>query len=115
MQSAREAIFRNLPDLPEITTEAESNFNRYKDHELIASGGMKDVYKVYDSQNRRHIAMAKLRSDVPDEQCEDFFREAYLTASLEHPNIISLYDIGVDNEGVPFFTMELKSHRILNS
>ncbi len=28
MQSAREAIFRNLPDLPEITTEAESNFNR---------------------------------------------------------------------------------------
>ena len=91
-----------------VLDKAESNFSRYKDHELLASGGMKDVYKVYDSQNRRHFAMAKLRSDVPDEQCEDFFKEAYLTASLEHPNIISLYDIGVDDKGVPFFTMELK-------
>ena len=91
-----------------VLENAGSKFCRYKDPVLLASGGMKDVYKVYDSQNRRFIAMAKLRDDVPDEQCEDFFREAYLTASLEHPNIISLYDIGVDDTGVPFFTMELK-------
>ena len=91
-----------------VLSKAESDFVRYENPELIATGGMKEIYKVYDSKNRRHVALAKLRADVPEEQCEDFFKEAYLTAALEHPNIISLYDIGVDSNGTPFFSMELK-------
>lgn len=91
-----------------VLDKAENDFSRYENPELIATGGMKEIYKVYDTKNRRHVALAKLRSDVPEEQCEDFFKEAYLTAVLEHPNIISLYDIGVDDKGTPFFSMELK-------
>ena len=91
-----------------VLEKAGSDFSRYESPELIARGGMKDIYKVYDSKNRRYAALAKLRDDVPDEQCEDFFKEAYLTAALEHPNIISLYDIGVDDKGTPYFSMELK-------
>ena len=85
-----------------------SNHSRYENLELIAKGGMKEIYKAYDANNCRHIALAKLRPDVPEEQCEDFLKEAYLTASLEHPNIISLYDIDYDDQRNPIFTMELK-------
>ena len=84
------------------------DFKRYDIQDLIAKGGMKEIYQAFDKQNGRMIAMAKLRQDVKDEQSEDFLREAYLTATLEHPNIISLYDIGVDKDGYPIFTMELK-------
>lgn len=84
------------------------DFRRYDIQELIAKGGMKEIYKAYDRQNARFIAMAKLRTDVKDEQSEDFLKEAFLTAALEHPNIISLYDTGVDKDGYPIFTMELK-------
>lgn len=92
----------------EIVDSTFKKMDRYKDSELIASGGMKDIYKAYDTKSKRYVALAKLREDVPEEQCEDFLNEAYLTASLEHPNIISIYDIGVDKFGSPVFSMELK-------
>lgn len=82
--------------------------DRYHSAELIASGGMKDIFKVYDSMTCRHIAMAQLRKDVSEEYCESFMKEAYLTASMEHPNIISIYDVGLKEDNEPFFTMELK-------
>jgi serine/threonine protein kinase len=81
---------------------------RYQEKEHIASGGMKDIFKVYDSKMARYIALAQFRSDIPEEQCELFLKEVTLTASLEHPNIISVYDQGVNFEHVPYFTMELK-------
>ncbi|MCM8530067.1 MAG: serine/threonine protein kinase, partial [Lentisphaeraceae bacterium] len=96
-KSSFEAITNNLND-----------YNRYKTENLIATGGMKEIYKVFDNKNHRHVAMAKLRTDIPEEHCEDFIQEAQLTASLRHHNIITFYDSGVDAEGVPFFTLELK-------
>jgi serine/threonine protein kinase len=81
---------------------------RFENKELIATGGMKNIFKVFDSKTNRYIALAELRDDVPEEQCETFLKEAYLTAGLEHPNIISIYDIGVYENHYPFFTMELK-------
>jgi hypothetical protein len=86
----------------------EEVVERYGNSELIATGGMKDIYKVYDAKTCRHIAMAQLRTDVAEEQCESFLKEAYLTASMEHPNIISVYDIGLKDQHEPYFTMELK-------
>jgi len=81
---------------------------RFKDKELIATGGMKNIFKVFDTKTNRNIALAELREDVPEEQSELFLKEAYLTAVLEHPNIISIYDVGSDENHFPFFTMELK-------
>ncbi|MCM8534095.1 MAG: serine/threonine protein kinase, partial [Lentisphaeraceae bacterium] len=85
------------------------DIHRYTNQELIATGGMKEIYKTFDTKNSRFVALAKLRSDVPEELCEDFLKEAQLTASLEHPNIITLYDNGVDDQGFPYFTLELKA------
>lgn len=95
-------------DWVDISLSESEEQERFQDHRLIASGGMKDIFKVFDSKTKRHIALAKLRVDVAEEFVEYFMKEAYLTASLEHPNIISVYDVGRDSDDQPFFTMELK-------
>ena len=87
---------------------------RYTNKQLIASGGMKEIFKVFDTKLDRDIALAQLIPDTDEELCEPFLREATLTASLEHPNIISVYDLGVNENHDPYFTMELKVGDTLN-
>jgi serine/threonine protein kinase len=81
---------------------------RYGQAELIAVGGMKRILKVLDRHGNRHVAMARLHEDASDLLFDPFIREARLTALLEHPNVISVHDVGVDKEGKPYFTMDLK-------
>ncbi|MCM8531607.1 MAG: serine/threonine protein kinase, partial [Lentisphaeraceae bacterium] len=81
----------------------------YGDLVEIARGGMKIVYKAFDSKTNRNIALAKLQVNKDKTQFEAFIREARLTAKLEHPNIINVYDVGLDEKENPYFTMELKS------
>jgi serine/threonine-protein kinase len=81
---------------------------RYGQAELIAVGGMKRIFKVLDRHGNRHVAMARLHEDASELLFDPFIREARLTALLEHPNIISVHDLGVDKEGKPYFTMDLK-------
>lgn len=87
--------------------------SRYQEPELIGRGGMKEVYRVYDAKAARHAALAKPLPEFSRDQFDAFLREAHLTARLDHPNIIDLFDMGVDDEGRPFFTMELKQGRSL--
>ena len=82
---------------------------RYGQAELIAVGGMKRILTVLDRHGNRHVAMARLHEDASDLLFDPFIREARLTALLEHPNVISVHDVGVDNEGKPYFTMDLKA------
>jgi hypothetical protein len=49
-----------------------------------------------------------LHEDASELLFDPFIREARLTALLEHPNVISVHDVGVDKEGQPYFTMDLK-------
>ena len=86
---------------------------RYTDFERIGVGGMKNVYKVFDSRSKRHLAYARLKDNHSEEQANFFIREARLTAQLEHPNIISVYDVGLDKSDSPYFTMELKVGKTL--
>lgn len=97
-----------VQDYP-LLEELQDNNPRYQNTELIAQGGMKTVTKVFDNKTGRYVAMAKLHSDAPKELYEPFLREAKLTAQLDHPNIISIHEIGLDEEQAPYFTMELKS------
>lgn len=80
---------------------------RYTELEPIAEGGEKKITRVYDSSLGRSVAMARAVRGDADQDQEDFLREARLTAGLEHPNIVTIHNIGRDVKGVPFFTMEL--------
>jgi serine/threonine-protein kinase len=81
---------------------------RYEKVKPIAVGSFKKVWKVLDSKTERYLALAELLNPSIEGAKQRFLREAKLTALLDHPNIISVYDIGVNEEGHPFFVMELK-------
>lgn len=81
---------------------------RYQSAELIAEGGMKQIFKVYDARVQRYLALAMMRPDAPEDLCDPFIHEAWLTARLNHPNIITIHDVGVKEPGRPYFTMDLK-------
>lgn len=70
---------------------------RYELEEKIGSGGMAEVYKAHDRLLARPVAIkilhAAYRADV--EFIERFHREAKSAARLSHPNIVSIYDVGV--------------------
>lgn len=82
--------------------------SRYEKVKPIAVGSFKKVWKVFDTKTERYLALAELLNPSIEGAKQRFLREAKLTALLDHPNIISVYDIGVSEEGHPFFVMELK-------
>ncbi|MCH2208041.1 MAG: serine/threonine protein kinase [Lentisphaerales bacterium] len=91
-----------------------SSPQRYTDFQKLSSGGMKNVFKVFDNRSQRFVAYARLKNNISDVLNETFVSEARLTAKLNHPNIIPIYDVGIDDQDRPFFTMELKAGDSLN-
>lgn len=90
-----------------IIDELRQGGSRYDDPEHINEGGMKDIYSVKDSTTGRRVALAVLKKESVDLVKENFLREARITAFLQHPNIMPVYDIGIDDENTPYFTMKL--------
>jgi len=86
----------------------------YTDMELIGEGALKQVYRCYDQRSQRQVAFATLNPERNEVHYEDFIQEAWLTASLSHPNIIKIYETGVDTKGSPYFVMDLKSNQTLS-
>ena len=92
----------------DVTSQLSSS-DRYSEFSEIASGGMKTIYRAFDKKTQRYIAYATLKKDADSHNKDLFIKEARLTAKLNHPNIIPIYNIGLDESDCPFFTMELKS------
>jgi serine/threonine protein kinase len=74
-------------------------FSKYADLTLIGKGGMAEVYRAEDTRHDRSVAIKVLLSNLAeDEQFRKRFqREAQALAGLEHPNIVRLYDFGLEN------------------
>ena len=80
---------------------------RYQDKKEIAQGGFSIVYKVYDRRLRRDVAMKEFDDEnMYTEEIQRFLEEAQITAQLEHPNIIPVYDQGVNEDGIPIHHFE---------
>lgn len=73
---------------------------RYRYMEKIGSGGMGVVHKVYDLRLERPVAMKILREGLANSNkaVERFFREARIAATLNHPNIVNIYDYNINNQ-----------------
>ena len=82
--------------------------SRYEIGELLGQGAMKKVYKAYDKFACRYIAFAKLAQPKNIQHIDLFLYEARLTSQLDHPNIIQVHNMGLDQNDEPFFTMDLK-------
>jgi hypothetical protein len=95
----------SLHDL--ILGELDTCGERYQDQTPLAEGGMKNILRACDMATGRDVAMAVIPADSSAPVIESFLREARLTALLQHPNIMPIYDIGLNDDGRPFFTMKL--------
>ncbi len=93
---------------PSFVSLSELN-DKYEQQELLGKGGMKKVIKVYDNFARRGVAMALLHNDADKDLYDPFIHEAWLTSQLDHPNIIKIHDVGINEKKQPFFTMDLKT------
>ncbi|MCC2685835.1 MAG: serine/threonine protein kinase, partial [Paenibacillaceae bacterium] len=89
--------------------------DRYEILERIGGGGMAIVYKGHDVLLNRKVAVKVLRDQYvhDDEFIRRFQREAQAAASLSHPNIVSIYDVGKEND-VHYIVMEYVEGTTLN-
>ena len=82
--------------------------NRYKIIKEIGRGGMAIVYSARDTLLERRVALKMLRPEYKsdDEFIDKFRQEARAVARLSHPNVVSIYDIVVDEERI-YLVMEM--------
>lgn len=81
---------------------------RYEVLKRVGSGGMADVYMAKDHKLNRNVAVKVLKSEyVEDEKfLRKFETEAQAVARLSHPNIVNIYDVGIE-DGINYIVMEL--------
>ena len=79
---------------------------RYEILEILGEGGMAFVYKARDTQLERVVAIKTLKPNYVNQETfvERFKREAKTAANLNHPNIVQIFDWGIEDE--PYFVME---------
>ena len=77
--------------------------DRYKIESVVGIGGMAVVYKAYDQQLMRDVAVKVLRDDVAmDAESRRQFRNEYeAVAKLSHPNIRAVYDVVASGDTEP--------------
>jgi tRNA A-37 threonylcarbamoyl transferase component Bud32 len=79
--------------------------SHYEIIEAVGSGGMAEVYLAEDTKHQRRVAIKVLRRETTASLgAQRFLEEIKLTANLQHPHILQLYDSG-ELEGVPFYVM----------
>lgn len=80
---------------------------RYKILDSVGGGGMANVYLARDMILERDVAVKVLRPDIANDEefIRRFHREAQAATSLNHPNIVSIYDVGED-EQIFYIVME---------
>ncbi|HEU5246491.1 MAG TPA: serine/threonine-protein kinase, partial [Candidatus Udaeobacter sp.] len=81
----------------------------YEILEQIGCGGMGVIYRARQRHSRRIVAVKRVlsyRADSPG-ALQRFRREAQAVASLDHPNILPIYEVSESEDGLPFFSMKL--------
>ena len=80
--------------------------DRYQALEPIGSGTTSRVDKARDNVIGRTVALKTFIHTFDEDLEEQFLREAQLVGQLSHPAVVQLYDVGIDQQGVPFLVME---------
>jgi eukaryotic-like serine/threonine-protein kinase len=111
---SQHSTVHSSPDQPSRARLDERGFpmlelpDRYRDAGHIGRGGMGDVRAIRDVELGREIAAKMLDRGLATRPAllQGFVDEAQITAQLEHPNIVPVYDFGVDFAGTLYFTMK---------
>ena len=91
--------------------------DRYEIKGKIGQGGVGSVYRAFDTQLNREVAIKRVLADGghegQEEATKNLLKEATALSSIQHPNIVTIYDAGIDDDG-PYVVMELINGRTLD-
>jgi eukaryotic-like serine/threonine-protein kinase len=107
---------RMISGVPTAVGQAPARqVGRYQVLERLGEGAMASVYKAFDPNIERTLAIKFMHADlcVDEEYRRRFVREAKAAGSLSHPNIVTVYDVG-EIDGRPYMAMELLDGMPLN-
>jgi serine/threonine-protein kinase len=103
-----------------VSLKSGDRIERYVIDALLGSGGMGEVYRAHDARLQRAVALKILRADKRDgtgsgssgSGADRMLREARAAAALDHPNVVSVYDVGQietpeELRGTTYIAMEL--------
>src|SRR6476469_260174 len=102
-----QAFFQTV--LAEVDAPNKTWFlGNYEILEQIGCGGMGVIYRARQRHSRRIVAVKRALSYRADshEALQRFRREAQAVASLDHPNILPIYEVSESEDGLPFFSMK---------
>ncbi|HET6879681.1 MAG TPA: protein kinase [Pirellulales bacterium] len=96
-----------LLDPPEVEGEL-GRFGGYRVLRVLGVGGMGLVFEAEDPKLRRRVALKVMKRSLAshDEHHQRFLREARAAAAIEHPHIVTVYQVG-EHKGLPFLAMQL--------
>jgi serine/threonine-protein kinase len=79
-----------------MTAAVNKDFGNYKVHSVLGAGGMGEVYLAEDTRLERFVALKFLLADVAEDETHvrRFVQEAKAASALNHPNILTVYEIG---------------------
>ena len=101
------AVYENVLD--ELDARDKPwQLGNYEILEQIGCGGMGVIYRARQRHSRRIVAVKRVLSYRADSHgaLERFRREAQAVASLDHPNILPIYEVSESEDGLPFFSMK---------
>src|SRR5437667_4139307 len=89
-------------------TDTQWRLGHYEILEEIGRGGMGVIYRARQQHSRRIVAVKRIFAHEVSsrETLVRFRREAEAVASLDHPNILPIYEVSESEEGLPFFSMK---------
>jgi len=102
--------FWQMQNLGPVTTPNIKRIGKYEVIDLLGRGGMGLVYRAFDRQLNREVAIKTVTEGFTRDQemLQRFYREAAKTGALKHPNIVIVYDLG-EQDGFPYIVMEYLS------
>jgi serine/threonine protein kinase/class 3 adenylate cyclase len=94
--------------------EKDQMFGAYRIQEKLGEGGMGVVYRAWDTQLDRPVAIKTLLAEIGSERevTERFLREAKAASRLQHPSIVTVYHVG-EQDGVRYIVMEMVEGKTL--
>ncbi len=93
----------------EIAAEGIPTPDHLRLYPELGRGGMGRIHPATDRNLLRHVALKRLAKELVSEPFyrDGFVAEAQITGQLEHPNIVPVHELALDDNGVPYFTMKL--------
>jgi serine/threonine protein kinase len=94
---------------PFMEIEAGTRVGKYEIQSLVGRGGMGEVYLALDTEPGRPVALKFLPAEMASDprRMSRFEKEARTASALNHPNIVTVYDIGQTGDGRRFIATEL--------